>query len=231
MPVYRLTEQIIFPPPELAEPDGLLAIDGDLSVKRLVAAYRQGIFPWYTEDSPILWWCTDPRLVLLPGELKVSRSLRQVIRRQVFDITLDRDFEAVISACAGVNRKEQQGTWITHEMRDAYIALHDAGHAHSVESYQDGRLVGGLYGVSLGRIFFGESMFALASNASKAAFVHLASKLRQWGYVLIDCQQSTPHLKSFGAREIDRSEFLEILQRAVREPDAWKGANAADPAP
>lgn len=221
MPVYRLTEQIIFPPPELAEPDGLLAVGGDLRVQRLVAAYRQGIFPWYTEDTPILWWCTDPRLVLLPGELKVSRSLRQVISRQVFDISLDRDFEGVIAACADIRRKGQEGTWITREMREAYIALHHAGHAHSVESYQDGRMVGGLYGVSLGRVFFGESMFALAPNASKAAFVHLAGALRQWGYALIDCQQSTAHLKSFGAREIDRSEFLEILRTAVHEPDAW----------
>ena len=226
MPVYSLTDELVFPPPELAEPDGLLAIGGDLSQERLLLAYSMGIFPWYSANSPILWWSTDPRLVLLPKELQVSRSLRQSIGKGVYNITFDQDFEGVISSCATVARPgarpEQEGTWITPPMREAYIRLHQAGHAHSAEAWQEGRLVGGLYGVALGRVFFGESMFALKPDASKVAFVALVQRLRERGYALIDCQQSTPHLKRFGAREIPRSEFLEMLGEIVNDPDAWE---------
>jgi len=221
LPVFELGKEPVFPPPGLAEPDGLLALGGDLSVERLTMAYSMGIFPWYTQGSPILWWSTDPRLVLFPGELRVSRSLRQTIRRGLFDVTFDMDFEGVIDGCAAAERHGQEGTWITPEMKDAYIALHRAGRAHSVESRQEGRLVGGLYGVSLGRVFFGESMFALVSDASKAAFVLLVHRLRDRGYALIDCQQTTTHLMSFGAREIPRMDFLSILRKEVNAPDAW----------
>ena len=226
MPVYGLTEELIFPPPELAEPDGLLAVGGDLSVERLRLAYSMGIFPWYTSDSPILWWSTDPRLVLFPDELRVSRSLRQTMRRDIYTITFDSDFRGVISACARAERPGQEGTWITPEMKEAYIALHAQGAAHSVEAWQGGRLAGGLYGVSLGRVFFGESMFALEPDASKAAFVRLVESLGQWGYALIDCQQSTEHLRRFGAREIARRDFLAILDREAGEPDAWGNGGA-----
>ena len=222
LPVFQLPDELVFPPPWLAEPEGLLAVGGDLSVERLLLAYRMGIFPWYTEGMPILWWSTDPRLVLFPQELKVSRSLRQTIKKSFFDITFDRDFPAAIKACAETQRHGQEGTWITPEMMEAYIALHKAGHAHSVESWQDGKLVGGLYGVSLGRVFFGESMFALVSDASKVAFVSLVKRLRESGYALIDCQQTTAHLMSFGAREIPRQEFLELLNKSVNSPDAWE---------
>lgn len=216
MPVYVLDETAAFPPPENADESGLLAIGGDLSVKRLIAAYSQGIFPWYSEEMPIMWWSTDPRLVLLPDELKVSRSLAQAIRGGGFRLTVDRDFAAVISACAETPRKGEQGTWITNEMREAYIALHRAGHAHSVEAWHGGRLAGGLYGVAIGAAFFGESMFALRANASKVALVHLVGLLKGRGYEIIDCQQTTPHLVSLGAREIPRAEFLRIVRRAVK---------------
>lgn len=221
MPVFSLSQRLVFPPPGLAEPDGLLAAGGDLSVERLVLAYSMGIFPWYTEGSPILWWSTDPRLVLFPKELRLSRSLRQTMKRDIFEITFDRDFKAVISACAAAKRQGQEGTWITPEMQDAYIRLHRAGHAHSVESWQGGKLMGGLYGVSLGRVFFGESMFALVSDASKVAFARLVEHLRERGFALIDCQQTTEHLMSFGARELPRKEFLMHLSREVNLADAW----------
>jgi leucyl/phenylalanyl-tRNA--protein transferase len=228
MPVFELGEHMVFPPPGLAEPDGLLALGGDLSVERLTLAYSMGIFPWYTGGSPILWWSTDPRLVLIPSELRVSRSLRQTLRRNLFEITFDQDFEGVISACAAVERKGQEGTWITPEMREAYIALHRAGRAHSVESWREDALVGGLYGVSIGKAFFGESMFALASDASKAAFVSLVGRLRERGYAIIDCQQTTAHLMSFGARQMPRSDFLGLLRDAVNAPDAWGQDKEAD---
>ena len=221
MPVFRLTREMVFPPPELAEPDGLLAVGGDLCLERLRLAYDAGIFPWYTEDSPLLWSSTDPRLVLLPGELKIPRSLRQTIKKGLYDITFDKDFRGVIGACAQVERPEQEGTWITTEMQEAYMALHEAGNAHSVESWQDGNLVGGLYGVALGKVFYGESMFALRPDASKVAFVTLVEKLKEWGYELIDCQQTTEHLMRFGAKELPRAEFLALLQDAVSHPDAW----------
>ena len=222
MPVFRLTDKISFPSPELADDEGLLAVGGDMSEKRLLLAYSMGIFPWYSDSYPILWWSPDPRLVLFPEELKVSRSLRQTIKKNVFKITFDRAFDSVIRNCAKVKRKGEKGTWITPEMIEAYTRLHESGYAHSVESWFDGRLVGGLYGVSLGTAFFGESMFANMSNASKAAFVTLVEYLRKLNFRVIDCQITTSHLVSLGAREIPRSEFLKILKSSLKE-DTKKG--------
>lgn len=216
MPVFRLSEELIFPSPELAEEDGLLAAGGDLSKDRLLLAYSMGIFPWYSDDSPVLWWSPDPRLVLIPYELKVSRSLRQIIKKGVFTITMDTAFDEVISNCAEISRKGQQGTWITEEMIRAYIGLHRAGHAHSIESWQGGKLAGGLYGIALGKAFFGESMFAIKSNASKVAFVTLIEYLTKLDFSFIDCQMTTEHLKSFGAKEVSRKKFLRMLEKALK---------------
>ncbi|KAB1441204.1 leucyl/phenylalanyl-tRNA--protein transferase [Pseudodesulfovibrio senegalensis] len=224
MAIYRLFESPIFPDPEEAEPDGLLAVGGDLSVPRLLAAYANGIFPWYAEDSPILWWSTDPRLVLIPDHLHVSKSLRRVVNSGRFSVTFDQDFHGVIRSCACTPRPDQDGTWIVPEMMDAYIRLHAAGFAHSVESWRDGRLVGGLYGVSLGRAFFGESMFFCEPDASKVAFVHLVRRLQGFGFALIDCQQTTKHLLRFGAQEMNRPRFLELLRdaaQAAEPPGCW----------
>lgn len=215
MPVFLLYDDISFPPPHLAEKDGLLAVGGDLGEKRILRAYTMGIFPWFTEGSPILWWSPDPRLVLFPDELKVSRSLRQCMNKGDFTITVNTAFEQVIRTCAGIRRKGQSGTWITREMQDAYIGLHHTGHALSVEAWDGGRLVGGLYGILMGKVFFGESMFALKSNASKAAFVAFVEQLREKGFSLIDCQMRTEHLISLGAREIPRTAYLDILQQAL----------------
>lgn len=218
MPIYRLTDDIIFPGPELSEADGLLAIGGDLSKKRLLLAYSLGIFPWYSDGYPILWWSPDPRLILLPEELKVSRSLRQTMDKSQFSITLDAAFEKVIMSCAEVHRDKHADTWITADMIDAYLRLHKSGYAHSVEAWSEGELAGGLYGVSLGGIFFGESMFAKKSNASKVAFVRLVRQLKIWGFVLIDCQVTTRHLISLGAKETPRSEFLKTLRHSLKMP-------------
>ena len=218
MPVFRLSDELVFPFPDFAEENGLLAVGGDLSKSRLLLAYSMGIFPWYSDDSPILWWSPDPRLVLLPEELKISRSLRQTMKKGIFEVTLDRDFEAVIRNCAVVDRVSDGGTWITDEMIDAYIRLHSAGYAHSIESWFEGELAGGLYGIALGSAFFGESMFTRKSNASKVAFVTLVQQLLQWKFTIIDCQVTTEHLLSFGAKEIPRSEFLGILASALTEP-------------
>lgn len=215
MPVFQLTDELVFPPPHLADADGLLAVGGDLSEKRLLLAYSMGIFPWYSDDSPILWWSPDPRLILIPDRLKVSRSLRQIIRKGIFTVTMDTAFEEVVMKCASIRRKSQQGTWITDEMVEAYTRLHLSGHAHSVESRREGKLVGGLYGVALGRVFFGESMFAEEANASKVAFVFLVEKLRTEGYRVVDCQITTSHLKSLGAEEVRRSRFLAMLKEAI----------------
>lgn len=215
MPVFRLTKDLIFPPPELSEDDGLLAVGGDLSVKRLVLAYSTGIFPWYSEGYPILWWSPDPRLILLPEELKVSRSLRQTIKKDKFRVTFDKAFEEVIRGCAEIRRKQDEGTWIIEDMVKAYVRLHKAGFAHSVEAWNGDKLAGGLYGVILGKAFFGESMFARESDASKVAFVKVVEKLAAEGFQLIDCQVTTAHLKSFGAREVSRSEFLKRLKKAI----------------
>ncbi len=224
MPVFLLCEDPIFPPPHLAEPGGLLAVGGDLSLSRLVKAYSMGIFPWYDEESPILWWSPDPRPVLFPDKLRVSRRLARTIRQGRFRITLDRDFAGVIRGCAGVCRKEERGTWIIPEMIAAYETLHLAGLAHSVEAWLDGELVGGLYGVALGRIFFGESMFHLANDASKVAFVHLARFLGRHGFACIDCQQATGHMLRFGVEELPRETFLSLLDEASQRenlPGPW----------
>jgi len=215
-----------FPPvaQALDEPNGLLAVGGDLSPPRLLRAYRQGIFPWYNPGEPILWWSPDPRLVLFPEKLKVSRSLRKRLRRDEFRFTVDQAFEEVIDACAAP-RGEERGTWITPEMREAYVHLHRLGHAHSVETWHGDELVGGLYGVAIGRVFYGESMFHRRSDASKVAFVRLVENLRRWNYALIDCQVYTDHLARFGAEAIPRRHFVELLDRWCREtaaPDAWR---------
>ncbi|HEX8949231.1 MAG TPA: leucyl/phenylalanyl-tRNA--protein transferase [Dissulfurispiraceae bacterium] len=215
MTVFRLTDDLIFPPPELAEDSGLIAVGGDLSVDRLVLAYSMGIFPWYSDDYPILWWSPDPRLVLSPDELQLSRSLRQTIRKGVYSITFDRAFESVIRECSAIPRKHEDGTWITADMLDAYVRLHKAGYAHSVEAWDGEELAGGLYGVILGKAFFGESMFAKRSDASKVAFATLVGQLAEKGFELIDCQVTTEHLKRFGAREVTRSEFLRRLRKAI----------------
>lgn len=218
MPVFQLSDELIFPPPELSEEDGLLAVGGDLSEKRLLLAYSMGIFPWYSEGYPILWWSPDPRLVLMPDELKVSRSLRQAIKKGIYTVTMDTAFDAVIRNCADARRDDNDGTWITEEMIEAYIRLHNAGYAHSIESWHEGGLAGGLYGIAIGGAFFGESMFAKKSNASKVAFVRLVQQLTAWGFAIIDCQVTTPHLISLGAREIPRAEFMKILKQALRMP-------------
>jgi leucyl/phenylalanyl-tRNA--protein transferase len=203
-----------FPDPRLAltEPDGLLAAGGDLSAERLITAYRQGIFPWYNEGQPILWWSPDPRLVLFFKQLHISRSLHKRLYRGTYRVTLDQDFLGVIQACASL-RQANEGTWITSEMKVAYLRLHQMGIAHSVETWKDKELVGGLYGLSIGRIFFGESMFSRCSDASKVAFVYLCRQLQRWGFPLIDCQTQSDHLQRLGAQTISRSEFLHWLQK------------------
>ena len=215
MPVFRLTKANLFPPCHYAEPDGLLAIGGDLSIERLLLAYSLGIFPWYSQETPILWWSPDPRLVLFPQELKIAKSLQRVIKKNIFQVTMDRAFREVMERCATVRRARGEGTWIMPEMIDAYCRLHQMGYAHSVESWYEGVLAGGLYGVALGRIFFGESMFAQKTDASKVAFVHLVRLLERQGFELIDCQVTTSHLQSLGAREIARSDFLARLKKAL----------------
>jgi len=215
MPVYRLPEAILFPPVENADPGGLLAAGGDLSSERLLAAYRRGIFPWYSDGEPILWWSPDPRFVLFLDELRISRSMRQFLKKGLVRITFDQAFQAVISACRSP-RPGQKGTWITPEMQEAYCALHELGYAHSVEVWQDDILAGGLYGVSLGRAFFGESMFSAIPNASKAALITLASQLKERGFGVIDCQVETAHLAGLGARPIPRRDFCGLLQSALR---------------
>lgn len=226
MPVFKLPDdQLVFPHPDLAEPDGLLALGGDLSPERLLLAYSWGIFPWYSHPEPILWWTPDPRMVLFPGELKISRSMRPYLNQQKFELSLDADFENVIKHCQQTRRPGQSGTWLTKEMTAAYIDLHRMGFAHSVEVKSEGKLVGGLYGVSLGRIFFGESMFSLVPNASKFGFIKLVQLLKEKDFLLIDCQQQTRHLASLGARPIPRSEFLEFLQKNTAETirGNWQG--------
>ncbi|WP_029521759.1 leucyl/phenylalanyl-tRNA--protein transferase [Persephonella sp. KM09-Lau-8] len=210
-------EDIWFPDPYNAPGDYPLAIGGDLSPERLIFAYSLGIFPWYSEDEPILWWSPDPRMVLFPDELKISRSLKKVLKNKGFEVRFNTAFEDVIKNCATVKRKGQDGTWLTPEMIEAYIKLHKLGFAHSVETYLDGKLVGGLYGVAIGGVFFGESMFHKVSDASKVAFVHLVRRLKEKGFDIIDCQQSTPHMARFGAREIPRKEFLDIISKSIHK--------------
>ena len=215
MPVFTLSKKLSFPPPHLAIKEGLLAVGGDLSTERILLAYRSGIFPWYSSGDPILWWSPDPRLVLYPDELRTSKSLRKVIKKKCFRITFDKAFGSVIQACAQAKRSYGEGTWITDEMKDAYCELYRKGYAHSVEAWQGDRLAGGLYGISIGRVFFGESMFSRVSNASKVAFVMLVENLKRLQFKIIDCQVRTDHLIRFGAREIPRKSFLDQLEKAV----------------
>jgi leucyl/phenylalanyl-tRNA--protein transferase len=206
--IYKLDNTLRFPDPNLAEDDGLLAYGGDLSEERLLLAYRNGIFPWPSEGQPLLWYSPPERFVLFPAKLKVSKSVEQVIRRQVFEVTINKAFPEVIHACASVKRKGQQGTWITKNMEEAYIRLHKSGHALSVEAWKEGKLEGGLYGIQVGSVFCGESMFSTASNASKVAFITF---VREHAFSLIDCQVYTSHLKSLGAELISRKKYLSLL--------------------
>lgn len=203
-----------FPPVEqaLLDPDGLLAVGGDLSPQRLLNAYQHGIFPWYTEGEPILWWSPDPRCVLFPEKLKISRSLRKTLRKKLFEVRMDTAFEAVMRACAE-NRPNQKGTWITEDILQAYVNMHQLGFAHSVECWQDGQLAGGLYGMAIGKVFFGESMFSRKTDASKVAMVYLCEYLKQHGFRLIDSQVYTQHLESLGAELIPRTRFVELLKQ------------------
>lgn len=218
MPIFLLSEMLIFPAPRLAREDGLLAIGGDLSPQRLLLAYRSGIFPWFSAGEPILWWSPDPRLVLYPGELRLSRSLRRTLRRGLYRVTADRAFERVIRECAVVRLEKGEPTWIVEEMVAAYCRLHQEGYGHSIEVWQDRRLVGGLYGVSLGRCFFGESMFSRARDASKTGLVALTGFLVSHGFAMIDCQVTTAHMLALGAREVPRDRFLSDLQKALVAP-------------
>ena len=212
MPVFQLIKENVFPPPDLAEPNGLLAVGGDLSVTRLIAAYRNGIFPWFSEGDPILWWFTSPRLILVPAELKISKRLHRYWKNTPMTLTINKAFDEVIKACAAIPRRENEGTWITGEMITAYKELHRHRVAHSVECWQGTELVGGLYGIALGRVFFGESMFSAKPNCSKLALIHLVNFLKSQGYQLIDCQMTTDHLLSLGAREISGGEFQRLLK-------------------
>ena len=225
---FRLDDRrIAFPPPRLADPSGLLAVGGGLEPERLLAAYRSGIFPWplLGPDGPMLWFSPDPRLVLYPERFRMSRSLRRELRRDPFEVTIDTRFREVIAACAENPRPGQEGSWITDPLIDAFERLHRLGHAHSVECLKGGELVGGLYGVSVGGAFFGESMFARRSNSSKIALVHLVHRLERWGYAFVDCQQVTEHLLRFGAEEIPRGRFLDELEAALKlpgRPGSWR---------
>lgn len=224
MLTWLARDELSFPPLEraLREPNGLLAAGGDLSLPRLLAAYRHGCFPWYQQGQPVLWWSPDPRMVLRPDQLHVSRSLAKRLRQQPFRVTFDQAFERVIAACAAP-RAYTDGTWITADMQAAYRALHAEGIAHSVEVWQDDQLVGGLYGLAMGQLFFGESMFSRASDASKIGFATLVGKLREWGFVLIDCQMHTGHLERLGAAPIPRSAFASYLEQYIQDPrqSAW----------
>jgi leucyl/phenylalanyl-tRNA--protein transferase len=218
MPIYRLGRDIAFPPPEEAEASGLLAVGGDLQPERLILAYAKGIFPWFDEEQPILWHSPDPRLVLVPSDLAVSHSLRRLLKRAPFEVTLDTAFEMVIRSCAEAPRRNDRGTWITKDMIDAYCRLFELGFAHSAEAWRDGELVGGLYGVSLGGCFFGESMFTRQSDASKVAFVTLVQQLEAWDFDLFDCQVYSDHLARFGATRWSRRRFLEALEASIGKP-------------
>jgi leucyl/phenylalanyl-tRNA--protein transferase len=227
MAIYRLDHSTIFPPPEHAEECGLLAVGGDVRVERLLEAYRQGIFPWPLEGVPLAWWSPDPRFVLYPAELKISKSLERVLRKRRFHLTIDRCFKDVIHNCRAIKRPDQPGTWITSRIEKGYIALHEAGYAHSVEAWLEGKLVGGLYGVSLGHCFFGESMYAIEPDASKCAFASLVQALHAQGCPLIDCQVHTDHLERFGAQEIPRARFLQELNAILQKAEGidWKAIN------
>lgn len=214
MPLFALDKELIFPSVHLAEPDGLLAMGGDLSTERLLLAYRIGIFPWYESDT-ILWWSPDPRFVLFPDELKISKSIKPILNRNEFEFSTNKAFRQVIQNCKQTKRPGQEGTWITNEVEKAYCKLHELGFAHSAEVWKEGELMGGLYGIRLGKVFFGESMFSKVSNASKTAFIKYVQQLKDEGIKLIDCQIYTEYLESFGAKMIDRSEFCELLKKLI----------------
>jgi len=218
MPVYQIPDELLFPDPELAEEDGLLGVGGDLSPARLLLAYASGIFPWYSTGEPIMWWSPDPRCVLRPEKRKISTSLRQALKKGNYEVRFDTCFEEVIRHCSAAKRKGQRGTWITKEMVAAYIQLHELGFAHSTEVFMDGKLAGGLYGISIGGTYSGESMFHLRPEASKIALYHLVERLKERGYPLIDCQVTNQHLLSLGAEEMPRKEFLKQLIKNREKP-------------
>ncbi len=221
MPLYVVDKELIFPPVDQAEPDGLMALGGDLSPERLLLAYRSGIFPWY-EGQHVLWWCPDPRFVLFPDQLKVTKSMERLLnkfengdRESFSDFTINKAFRQVIHQCKEIKRPGQEGTWITDEVEKAYCKLHDLGHVHSAELWKDGNLVGGLYGIRIGKVFFGESMFSKTPNASRFAFIKYIRQIKDEGVTMIDCQVYTQYLESLGARMIPRSEFIEILKKLI----------------
>lgn len=214
MPIYQLTDEIIFPKPELAEEDGLLAIGGDLRWERLLLAYCNGIFPWYSEDEPILWWCPKPRFIIKPNEVKISKSMKRVFNKGEFKVTFNNDFEGVISKCKEL-RENKEGTWITDDMKQAYINLFNKGFASSVEVYKEDKLVGGLYGVKIGRCFFGESMFSTETNASKVALISICKRLEEENYLFLDCQMHTNHLESMGGKFVSWEDFKIMLQEGI----------------
>lgn len=220
MPIYRLSKEVIFPNPEISEEDGLLAIGGDLSIERLLTAYSNGIFPWYNEGEPILWWCPKPRFILKPDEVKISKSMKKAIKKDIFKVKFNTDFEGVINNCK-ITREVKEGTWITEDMKNAYINLFKAGYAMSVETYLDHELVGGLYGVKIGKCFFGESMFSKVSNSSKIALISLAEKLKEENFIFIDCQVHTKHLESMGAKFVEYHDFKEMLQNGLTSSIEW----------
>jgi leucyl/phenylalanyl-tRNA--protein transferase len=209
--MYRLTDALLFPSPEQASAEGIVAVGGDLQPERVILAYRKGIFPWFESDDFLLWWSPDPRMVLFPDRLKISKSMRTVLRKKQFEVTFNKAFDQVVEACAKVKRFGQNGTWITPGLMEVYSTLHTQGHAHSVEVWEEGSLVGGLYGIDLGTVFCGESMFSKSSNASKVALIFLVKELKKNKYELIDCQVPTQHLASMGAEPISRTEFLTFL--------------------
>jgi leucyl/phenylalanyl-tRNA--protein transferase len=216
MPFFRLSKRLDFPPAWLARSDGLLCIGGDLKPERIILAYENGIFPWFSKDEPILWWSPDPRLVLLPENIKISKSLNKKIKKNIFKVTLNKAFEQTISLCSKPRKNSHEGTWLVDEMIEAYIELHKLGYAHSIETWNDDKLVGGLYGICLGGSFFGESMFSFESDASKITLVALANYLKNFNFDLIDCQVKTNHLISLGANEISRNSFLDIISNSVK---------------
>jgi len=219
MLLFRLSENINFPPAHFARPDGLLCMGGDLSPKRLILAYENGIFPWFSENEPLLWWSPDPRLVLFPENIHISKSLKKAIKKSPFDIKIDNAFEDTIRSCALVRKRQNEDTWIIPQMVTAYVKLHHLGYAHSIEAWRDNNLVGGLYGICIGGSFFGESMFSFESNASKIALAALANLLIKSKFDLIDCQVTTQHLLNMGAVEISRKNFLDIIKKSVKRDD------------
>lgn len=216
MSIFKLTKEIIFPNPELSEEDGLLAIGGDLSLERLIIAYSNGIFPWYNEGEPILWWCPKPRFIIIPEEVKISKSMKKIIKNGEFHVTFNNDFKGVINSCKFIRETSGEGTWITDDMKSAYIDLFNNGYAMSVETYLNEELVGGLYGVKIGKCFFGESMFSKVSNASKIALIKLGEKLHNEGFIFIDCQMHTDHLESMGGKFVDWNTFKDLLNKGLR---------------